>query len=718
MQEKMRTGQNHGNVLCFSVSPYHFCLPAVEVVSIITPPRLTRLPFSAADVSGVFRYQGEIATCYDLRHKFSLPPRRADQQGRLLLGRDDGALLAFLVDEVSDIRPSETLDWRTVPLPAVGERVVSGCYLDGRTIILATSIRGLHRCDPGMFHTLSTIAQQSFAEEIDAPLSAVVSPLAASAKPNECADEQWDKKLAEQRDQQRDEQQSETVASPLAACDQAGEDVAAERRPAPLMAIRRTLASMPAGPDADSIEQIRRDHGTDRTAASEHIQTSGDSKSMAGGSTVAGAEVGRLSGPFKSTVTADRSKGVTKSAAGSISHPLRHATHTSADTQTTAGRPSAPVASSVGFASGTQTTTRHWPVDTRSTVADEKRPTAPPQVQAGAGIRQSTRTPFTGLDDGIAGHGDEVTDDYGSMAMSEVDTTPVVDGYAELRRLESSMSAGPWIWGIVAVLLLLTVAYPLINSRDISSQDISSEESGDAALLQQPAVSASTSVLSPHGQDKSAADDADTAKRQASGSASAITDLSTNSGTNRGTGVIDTSTSPTLSADDVRVASGRMQEVLRIEDNDLLIRVERDRQEQGEPLPTPADIRLEDGSQGPPGAGQAPEPEVLTQTGADSVTASQWQSDSRVLSAREERRLEIAAAEPAGVTASQASDVLKPGEFIRHRVVRGDTLWDIAKHYLGDPFRYPQLARLSRIRNPDLIYPGDLVTIARRESTD
>ena len=48
---------------------------------------------------------------------------------------------------------------------------------------------------------------------------------------------------------------------------------------------------------------------------------------------------------------------------------------------------------------------------------------------------------------------------------------------------------------------------------------------------------------------------------------------------------------------------------------------------------------------------------------------------------------------------------------IVHIVVRGDTLWDIAARYVHDPFRYPELARLSRIRDPDRIYPGDRVRI-------
>lgn len=42
------------------------------------------------------------------------------------------------------------------------------------------------------------------------------------------------------------------------------------------------------------------------------------------------------------------------------------------------------------------------------------------------------------------------------------------------------------------------------------------------------------------------------------------------------------------------------------------------------------------------------------------------------------------------------------------------SLWDIAAHYFGDPFAYPELARLSRIRNPDLIYPGDIIRIIKK----
>ncbi len=52
---------------------------------------------------------------------------------------------------------------------------------------------------------------------------------------------------------------------------------------------------------------------------------------------------------------------------------------------------------------------------------------------------------------------------------------------------------------------------------------------------------------------------------------------------------------------------------------------------------------------------------------------------------------------------------------IIHMVVKGDTLWDISAKYLGNPFRYPELAKLSRINDPDLIYPGDLIRITKKK---
>lgn len=50
-------------------------------------------------------------------------------------------------------------------------------------------------------------------------------------------------------------------------------------------------------------------------------------------------------------------------------------------------------------------------------------------------------------------------------------------------------------------------------------------------------------------------------------------------------------------------------------------------------------------------------------------------------------------------------------EVINYVVKRGDTLWAIARKYLGSGTKYPQIAQENGIKNPNLIYPGQVFRI-------
>lgn len=50
-------------------------------------------------------------------------------------------------------------------------------------------------------------------------------------------------------------------------------------------------------------------------------------------------------------------------------------------------------------------------------------------------------------------------------------------------------------------------------------------------------------------------------------------------------------------------------------------------------------------------------------------------------------------------------------EVINYVVKRGDTLWAIASRYLGSGTKYPQIAQENGIKNPNLIYPGQVFRI-------
>jgi hypothetical protein len=74
----------------------------------------------------------------------------------------------------------------------------------------------------------------------------------------------------------------------------------------------------------------------------------------------------------------------------------------------------------------------------------------------------------------------------------------------------------------------------------------------------------------------------------------------------------------------------------------------------------------------------------------------------------------VGAAAMAMLVAAAGEAQQAPGDTLQvHVVRRGDTLWDLSRQYLRDPFRWPEIFQLNRavVANPHLIFPAERLRI-------
>lgn len=85
------------------VGALEFCIDLNEVLSIISPPKMVRLPAARGSFTRAFKYLDELGAAVSIRAKFELDERQDMQSGQLLLSRINERLAGFWFDKIVGI---------------------------------------------------------------------------------------------------------------------------------------------------------------------------------------------------------------------------------------------------------------------------------------------------------------------------------------------------------------------------------------------------------------------------------------------------------------------------------------------------------------------------------------------------------------------------------------------------------------------------------------
>lgn len=90
-------------LVSFVVGNEEFGVNILKVQEIIRSVSITRVPKSPDYVAGVINLRGKIVPVIDLRKRFSLLPKEADKDTRIIVVELDGKVVGFLVDKVKEV---------------------------------------------------------------------------------------------------------------------------------------------------------------------------------------------------------------------------------------------------------------------------------------------------------------------------------------------------------------------------------------------------------------------------------------------------------------------------------------------------------------------------------------------------------------------------------------------------------------------------------------
>jgi purine-binding chemotaxis protein CheW len=129
-------------LVTFKVAEEEFGVDILSVQEIIRHTGITKVPNAPPFVEGILNLRGKVIPIIDMRKRFSLAPKEADQDTRIVVFALQSSVVGCLVDSVSEVLrlPSSMVDPPPAVVTGMDSKYILGVgRLDDRLLILLDS---------------------------------------------------------------------------------------------------------------------------------------------------------------------------------------------------------------------------------------------------------------------------------------------------------------------------------------------------------------------------------------------------------------------------------------------------------------------------------------------------------------------------------------------------------------------------------------------------
>ncbi len=126
----------------FFLDGLYLGVEVLKVQELIRYQEMTRIPLAPPMIRGLINLRGQIVTAVDLRSRFDMPARDAEQVPMNVVVRTDDGAISLLVDEIGDVVEVQEEQFERAPETLKGRAndLVTGVYKMQERLLLVLDV--------------------------------------------------------------------------------------------------------------------------------------------------------------------------------------------------------------------------------------------------------------------------------------------------------------------------------------------------------------------------------------------------------------------------------------------------------------------------------------------------------------------------------------------------------------------------------------------------